>query len=89
MNAKIETLRSLKQQDCSFTVYEKLTKLAVEIVGVKATEPMAEYVTDEDLAAVGFSSDEANAILFVMTQDCMGQPCTSAENVSRFLTYSV
>lgn len=51
------------------------------------TEDITENVSAEDFVAAGFSQDEAEAMIFVLTEDCMGQAVNSLEMVERYFCY--
>lgn len=44
-------------------------------------------LTKEELMSQGFSSDEADALLFIMTQDFMGRACINADEIGRWLAH--
>jgi hypothetical protein len=48
---------------------------------------ITDHVTAADFVAAGFSADEAEAMIFVLTQDCMGQAVNSTEMVDRWFCY--
>ena len=52
-----------------------------------ATEDITDHVTDADFVAAGFSADEAQAMIFVLTQDCMGRAVNSVETIDRWFCY--
>lgn len=54
-----------------------------------STEDITDHVTAADFAAAGFSADEAEAMIFVLTQDCMGQAVNSTEMLDRWFCYCV
>jgi len=51
------------------------------------TEDITDHVTAADFVSAGFSADEAEAMIFVLTQDCMGQAVNSTEMVDRWFCY--
>ena len=51
------------------------------------TEDITDHVTAADFVAAGFSADEAEAMIFVLTQDCMGQAVNSVEMMDRWFCY--
>ncbi len=51
------------------------------------TEDITEHVSAEDFVAAGFSPDEAEAMIFVLTEDCMGQAVNSLEMAERYFCY--
>jgi hypothetical protein len=53
------------------------------------SDDLSDDVSDENFKAVGFSQAEADAFVFVMTQDCMGQSCTSVEMIERYFCYEL
>ena len=82
------TLRNMKRAEKgTLPTYSRLVDLA-KSNGDKDTDDIS-WATESDLMAVGFSRDEAAAVMFIMTQDCMGVPATSAEQVSRFLNFCI
>lgn len=68
--------------------YAQLEQLLAN-VGENTREDLSEIVTAEHFVAVGFSPAEAEAFIFVMTQDCMGQACTSVEMIERYFCYEL
>jgi hypothetical protein len=52
-----------------------------------ASEDITEHVTAVDFEAAGFTPAEAEALIFVLTEDCMGQPVNSIEMVERWFCY--
>lgn len=54
-----------------------------------STEDISEHVTSADFVVAGYSEIEAAALVFVMTQECMGQACNTVENIDRWFTYEI
>ena len=66
---------------------EKLNAILLQ-VGARNTEKnIADDVTAESIIAAGFTPAEADAIMFVFTEDCMGQPVVNLEMVERWFCY--
>ena len=89
-----QTIKSLKAAHktnwLAFTAKaEKVLTVMGDRMNVKwsATEDITEHVTAADFVAAGFSSEEAEAMMFVLTQDCMGQAVNSTEMVDRWFCY--
>lgn len=82
-------IKSLKAQHANkqiwLTFMAKLETVAKNL-GCKSDEEM-EDAAESDFVAAGFSEIEAAALVFVMTQDCMGQACTSVEIIDRWFCY--
>lgn len=58
-------------------------------MGVKwsTTEDITEHVTAADFVAAGYSADESEAMIFILTEDCMGQAVNSTEMMDRWFCY--
>ena len=50
-------------------------------------EDITEHVSNEDFAVAGFTPAEAEALTFVMTEDCMGQAVNNTEMIERWFCY--
>ena len=50
-------------------------------------EDITEHVSAEDFMTAGFSQAEAEAMIFVLTEDCMGQAVNSIEMIERYFCY--
>lgn len=50
-------------------------------------EDITEHVSAEDFVAAGFTPAEAEALIFVLTEDCMGQAVNNLEMVERWFCY--
>lgn len=72
-NTKIEGVLAVlgKRTDCNWT----------------ASEDITEHVTADDFVSAGFSQAEAEALVFILTEDCMGQAVNSLEMVERYFCY--
>ena len=67
---------------------EKLNGI-LPIVGARNIETdISEDITAEAIVDAGFSSAEAEALLFVFTEECMGQSVNNLEMVERWFCYS-
>lgn len=84
-----EGLAALKTQHqtnwVAFT--EKLAGI-LSIIGARNTEEdISEHVDAAAFIAAGFSAAESDALLFVLTEDCMGQSVNNLEMVDRWFCY--
>ena len=51
------------------------------------TEDITDHATAADFVAAGFTTDEAEAMIFVLTESCMGQAVNSVEMMDRWFCY--
>lgn len=90
----VQTIKTLKAAHKSnwigFTKkLEGVLTVIGDRMGVKwsTTEDITEHVTAADFVAAGYSADEAEAMIFVLTEDCMGQAVNSTEMMDRWFCY--
>lgn len=50
-------------------------------------EDITEHVSAEDFVAAGFTPAEAEALIFVLTEDCQGQAVVNLELAERWFCY--
>ena len=50
-------------------------------------DDLTAVVTDADFTSAGYSADEASALVFVLTEDCMGEAVNSLAMIDRWFTY--
>lgn len=84
-NAKVEKVLSVIGERMSAEATNEKGRTVT--VTWSTTEDIADHVTDADFVAAGFSADEAEAMIFVLTQDCMGQAVNSTEMMDRWFCY--
>jgi len=90
----VKTIKNLKRQHSTqwlaFTAKVDATLAALGArmgVNWNSTEDITEHVNAEDFVAGGFSQEEADTMIFVLTEDCMGQSVNSAEMIERWFCY--
>ena len=100
MNATLPELknaiRSLKgQHKTAWLQFNAKVQSALSALGERmgvawtSEEDITDHVTAADFMAAGFSAGEAEAMIFVLTQDCMGQAVISTEMIERWFCYCV
>ena len=68
--------------------YAKLESVSTAL-GMSAEDDISEMVSAENFVAAGFSQDEADAFVFVLTQEVMFRQVNSISTIERFFCYEV
>lgn len=93
IEAAIKSLKKLHRT--AWMDFRAKTENIVTVLGKRMgcdwshTEDITDHVTTEDIKAAGFNEDEAAAITFAMTEDCMGQHVNSVDMLDRWFCYCV
>lgn len=84
-----QALASLKLQHRADwnSFWNKLNAILPQVGARNSEENIAEDITAEDFIAIGYTPAEADAFMFVFTEDCMGQAVTNLELVERWFCY--
>jgi hypothetical protein len=84
-----QALSALKAEHRSnWTAFNsKLNAILPQVGARNSEENIAEYIAAEDFIAIGFTPTEADALMFVFTEDCMGQAVINLELVERWFCY--
>lgn len=94
--ASVQTIKNLKHQHkTAWLAFNSKVDASLAALGARrgvtwaADEDITDHVTAEDFVAGGFSKEEADCFIFVLTQDCMGQAVNSTEMIERWFCYCV
>ena len=90
------TLKNLKNQHKNnWLAFNAKLNSVLEVLGKRlgvtwnTEEDITDHVSEADFVSAGFSAEEAKAMIFVLTEDCMGQPVNSLEMVERYFCYEL
>ena len=84
-----QALASLKLQHRADwnAFWNKLNAILPQVGARSSEENISEDITTEDFIATGYTPAEANALMFIFTEDCMGQSVSNLEMVERWFCY--
>lgn len=85
-----KALISLKaQHKNNWLAFNEKLNAILPIIGARnSEEDISEDISADVLISAGFTSDEADALLFIFTEDCMGQAVNNLEMVERWFCYA-
>lgn len=91
--AALKTLKAAHRG--SYVAFSNKLESVLTILGARmgvtwtAGEDITDHVTIADFTTAGYSAAEAEAMVFTLTEDCMGQAVNSIEMMDRYFSYEL
>jgi hypothetical protein len=85
MQAAVKNLKT--QHKAQWLTFHSKLKAVAAALNARTSDDILDDVTAAHFVAAGFTPEEAEVLVFLMTEDCMGQPVNSVEMIERWFCY--